>query len=113
MYLALLAGGQIIKKVVKRTLGISGSDGLAIFDFPIDRVTLKNRIIKNINALELSEEEKTEIIQEKLLIFKMNNDIASSIKPTVGSYSRLLKLSISIAFVVSIVSYFGYRLFSK
>ena len=105
MYLALLAGGQIIKKVVKKTLGISGPDGLEIFEFPVDRVTLKNKIIRNINALTLTDDEKQDIIREKLRIFKMNNDIASSVTPTFGSFSRLCKLLVIFLVIIVFIIY--------
>ena len=105
MYLALLAGGQIIKKIVKKTLGISGPDGLEIFEFPGDRVTLKKKIISNINKLTLTEEEKEDIIREKLLIFQMNNRIADSVTPTAGSFSRLCKFLVLFLVVLVFIIY--------
>ena len=105
MYLALLAGGQIIKKIVKKTLGISGPEGLEIFEFPVDRVTLKNKIISNINALSLTDDEKEDIIREKFRVFKMNNRIAESVTPTMSSFSRLCKMLVIFLVILVFVIY--------
>ena len=75
MYLALLAGGQIIKRIVKKTLGISGPDGLDIFNFPeeVDRKKLRKRLIDAVNSIDLTRQEKDAVIKEKvILIIKLN-----------------------------------------
>ena len=93
MYLALLAGGQIIKKIVKKTLGLSGDDGMALFDFSqVNRSELRKEFCSTINGLNLSRREKDDIVSEKVLIFKMNNAIVNSIQPQWSSYLRLAKL---------------------
>ena len=92
MYLALVAGGSIIKKIVKKTLGLSNDDGLAIFEFEgTNRSELRKHIYSAINGLELDRITKDEIIQEKMRVFLMNNKIASSISPSVRSFARLFK----------------------
>ncbi len=71
MWLALLAGGQIIKKVIKKTLGISGPDGLAIYDFPegLQRQEMRKLFLQTINDIQLDRKQKDAIIQEKVLYY--------------------------------------------
>ena len=96
MYLALLAGGQLIKKIVKKTLGLSSEDGLAVFRFPEGKHDIKKKFMDNINAMDLSREQKDMIIKEKIRIFQMNNAIASTVKTTFSSSQRLIKLIVII-----------------
>ena len=106
MYLALLAGGQIIRKIVKKTLGLSGHEGLAIFDFADSdesRLQLKKKLMKSINELKLDRDEKDKILTEKMRVFAMNNAIASNVKPTFSSFSRLLKIILIIIIVIIII----------
>lgn len=113
MYLALLAGGQMIKKVVKKTLGLSGEEGLEIFNFKVaDRTELRKQIKDTIDELELSTDLKEAIVNEKLQIFRMNNAIACSIETSWSNYWRLAKLSIMVA-AVPIVSVLLFWIFKK
>ena len=105
MYLALLAGGQIIKKIVKRTLGLQDDNGLAIFTFPEGKHQLKKQFMDNINALDLSREEKDRIIEEKLRVFQMNNAIASNVKASFSSSKRLLKFLFAIVIIWIVLFY--------
>jgi len=94
MYLAILSGGYIIKKLVIRTLGIDGSHGISSLEIPsnVSRLELKNHIKNCINKMELDRSLKDRIIQEKIWIFKQNNAIVSCVKPTLKSGARLFKL---------------------
>ena len=66
MYLALLAGGQIMKRIVKKTLGVSGDHGLDLFEFKtVNRTELRQQIKTLIDNLELS-------IEEKIVLWKRN-----------------------------------------
>ena len=95
MYLALLAGGQIIKRIVRKTLGLPNEEGLAIFDFPgSDRKDVKDHLKYNINCLELTRSQKDMILKEKRLCFQMNNAIAESVQLKPSSFKRLLMLLI-------------------
>ena len=109
MYLALLAGGQIIRRIVKKTLGLSGEDGLAIFDFETaSRKEMKQRFMNSVNNLKLSRSQKEEIVKEKCRVFYMNNAIANSIKPKWQSYTRLIKFIIISIIIVLLILYLSY-----
>ena len=111
MYLALLSGGQIIRRIVKRTLGLTSDQGLSVFSYDTDsKLKLKTHIIDTINKLDLTREEKDDILKEKMKCFRMNNAIANSIKPTLASYKRIIQLSIAALTIFLVVFILLYKL---
>ncbi len=95
-YLGLLSGGQIIKRIAKRTLGLNSEKGLAVFCFDADnnKLQLKSFVKDRINSLELTREEKDNILREKIKCFRMNNAIADAIQPSLASYRRIFVMSL-------------------
>jgi len=119
MYLALLAGGMMIKKIVKKTLGLPGKDGLAVFDM-VDvtgKTDLRKEFKAHINSIPLSREDKERIIEEKKRCFQMNNSLANNVKPNMHSYSRIMKLLLVCLFLVTsfliVVAYSMYKVMAK
>ena len=111
MYLALLSGGQIIRRIVKRTLGLTSDEGLSVFNYePDSKLKLKAYIIDTIDKLELSREDKDCILKEKIKCFQMNNAIANSIKPSLASYKRIIQLSIAVLTILLIIFVLLYKL---
>jgi len=109
MYLALLAGGKIIKKIVKKSLGTSSEQGLAIFNFDtINSTELKHEVYDAINKLDIPRDVKNAIVEEKNRCFAMNNSIVNNIKPGIRHYARLLKLGGIFGLVVVLVMYLLY-----
>lgn len=106
MYLALLAGGQILKRIIKKTLGLSGELGLSLFEFEdINRKELRRQILSIVDGLNLSRQEKDAIIEEKFRVFDMNNKLARNIKPSWQSYKRLAVISSAVFAAVSFCLY--------
>ena len=111
MYLALLSGGQIIRRIVKRTLGLTSDQGLSVFSYDTDsKLKLKTYVIDTINKLDLTREEKDDILKEKMKCFQMNNAIANSIKPTLASYKRIIQLSIAALTIFLVIFVLLYKL---
>lgn len=79
MYMAILAGGQMIKKMAKRTMGLPHDKGTALLDLPesVSRPSLRKKIKDEMNALELSAEKTEALLNESILLFTMNNKVAS------------------------------------
>merc|ERR1712168_1504529 len=101
MFLASLAGGQIIGAIVKRTLGLSGDEGLAFFDYgDIDTKALRAEFKEKVNALDIDRETKDKIIEEKKLVFKMNNEIASQVKLSLEGFRRILQFLLIVVIVI-------------
>jgi len=91
MYLAMLAGGQIIKRIVKKTLRLPGDDGLQIFEFKgIERKQLRDEIKTTIDSLELSRTTKDAIIAENTRCFRMNIQIVKAIPIKWSHYQKLI-----------------------
>ena len=111
MYLALLSGGQIIRGIVKRTLGLTSDQGLSVFSYNNDsKLKLKTFIKDTIDKLDLTREEKDDILKEKMKCFRMNNSIANSIKPTLASYKRITQLSIAVLTIFLVIFILLYKL---
>lgn len=101
MFLASLAGGQILGAIVKRTLGLSGDEGLAFFDYgDINTKALRAEFKEKVNALDIDRETKDRIIEEKKLVFKMNNEIASQVKLSLEGFKRILKLLLIVVLII-------------
>jgi len=106
MYLALLAGGQIIKRIVRRTLGLEKGSGLCVFEFDdSSRLDMKRKFMDSINRLPLSREDKEAIIEEKVIVFRMNNLIVEGIRPTLINYKRLAQFTAIAAIGLAIAAY--------
>lgn len=110
MYLALIAGGQILKTIIKKTLGLSSTDGLSIFEFE-DRKQASKTLKDEINLLDLTIEQKNRIISEKIRCFSFNNKIANQVRPTFTSYKRLVTLIFYLLFVLLLFCLVVYLLF--
>lgn len=112
MYLALLAGGQILKRIIKKTLGLSDELGLSLFEFEeINRKELRRQILSIVNGLNLSRQEKDAIIEEKFRVFAMNNALARNIRPSWQSYQRLAVICFAIFAVFFFILYGLFKYF--
>ena len=73
-YLGDLSGGQVLGKITQKSLGLSSNEGLAFFSFP--GVTSPNRFKQlyrsRMNTIELTEEERAEVLEEAVSAFEFN-----------------------------------------
>ncbi|XP_034395698.1 heme oxygenase 1a [Cyclopterus lumpus] len=73
-YLGDLSGGQVLGKITQKSLGLSGQEGLSFFSFP--GVTSPNRFKQlyrgRMNGIELTAEERAEVLQEAVAAFELN-----------------------------------------
>jgi len=106
MYLAMLAGGQIIKQIVKKTLRLSGDEGLQIFNFKgTERKQLREQIKAAVDSLELSRSTKDAIVAEKIRCFHMNNQIVKAVRIEWHNYQKLgLLILIGIVLIILVVA---------
>lgn len=112
MYLAILSGGYILKKLITNSLGISGEDGgVAGLEIPpgATRAQLKHHIKSSIDQMDLDPDLKERIVQEKISIFRRNNTIVASIKPTWSSGARIFKLLSVFVGSCALVCYFCFK----
>ncbi|TDH70017.1 hypothetical protein CCR75_008223 [Bremia lactucae] len=77
MYMAMLAGGTMIKKLVKKSFAPPEGKGLNCFVFDVKSTkALRDTMKANIDALDYDEEIKKLIVAESVHCFKMNNQHA-------------------------------------
>lgn len=91
MHVAMFAGGQILRPLVKKTLGLKEENGMAIFNYTTDSKTVRTELKNTLNNLKLDKQTVDKIVVEKKLIFKMNNSIAANVSVSYGAMQRLLK----------------------
>jgi len=51
---------------------------------------MKTEMTYSFNHLTVSQEDKDRIVEEKIIIFRMNNDIIENVHPSLTHYSRLM-----------------------
>jgi len=108
-FMAALAGGQILKKIVSRTLGLKGPDGLAFFEFPGDNaVSVRSHIKGNVNAMEMEADMVDRMIKEKEIVFALNDGIAAEVTLSIWSFRRLAWLGL-----LGVVGCYGLTLLYK
>lgn len=79
-YLGDLSGGQILKKMAQKHLGLE-QDGLAFYRFDIEKPgTFKDEYRSRLDQLPLNDTEKKEIIEEAKDAFLLNGKIFAEIE---------------------------------
>ncbi|KAJ0402341.1 hypothetical protein ATCC90586_006537 [Pythium insidiosum] len=73
MYTALLAGGQMVRKMVKRSFDLKETTGLEVFEFTKNRLAIRTTIKDRIDSVAIDETKRKLIMDESLRIFDMNN----------------------------------------
>ncbi len=86
-YLGDLSGGQILKRVAARALGIEGTAGLDFYEFPEieSPKDFKDKYRKALDELPVSDSEKEEIVKEANQVFLLNQRIFDELEETLIS----------------------------
>jgi len=76
-YLGDLSGGQILRRVAARALGLTGPDGLAFYDFPQipDLAAYKQAFRARLDALPLPLAQQAELVAEANRAFALSGAI--------------------------------------
>ena len=76
-YIGDLSGGQILRRIAKKAMNISGDKGLKFYDFDQikDQKEFKLKYTKILNSLPIDQEMANLIIDEANLAFKYNMDM--------------------------------------
>jgi len=81
-YLGDLSGGQILKKIAQRGMGLEGSKGLAFYEF--NKIDDESQFKKNykaaLDSLPIKENEAPQIIAEANIAFTLNINIFSELE---------------------------------
>ncbi|MCZ8343784.1 MAG: biliverdin-producing heme oxygenase [Leptospira sp.] len=76
-YLGDLSGGQIIKKMIVKSFGLTGSDGTAFYEFPdiADHNAFKGMYREKMDTLPMNESEIQNLISEAKITFDLNKNL--------------------------------------
>ncbi|KAG6623425.1 Heme oxygenase [Phytophthora cinnamomi] len=108
MYMAILAGGMMIKKLVKKSFKPPEGEGLHAFAFDIkSNKALRETIKDKINAVPTDEEKKKLILVESVTCFKMNNQLVRSLDGT-GNHVMKFIAKWVVVIALLIATYFAF-----
>jgi len=81
-YLGDLSGGQILKKIAQRSMGLEGNKGLAFYEFNevSDEAQFKLYYKAALDSLPIKENEASQIIAEANTAFTLNMNIFSELE---------------------------------
>ena len=81
-YLGDLSGGQILKKIAQRSMGLEGHKGLAFYEFNevSDEAQFKLNYKAALDSLPIKENEASQIIAEANTAFTLNMNIFSELE---------------------------------
>lgn len=81
-YLGDLSGGQILKKIAQRGMGLQGSKGLAFYEFNeiVDESKFKFDYKAALDSLPIKDNEAPQIIAEANIAFTLNMNIFSELE---------------------------------
>jgi heme oxygenase len=81
-YLGDLSGGQILKKIAQRSMGLEGNKGLAFYEFNevSDEAQFKLNYKAALDSLPIKENEASQIIAEANTAFTLNMNIFSELE---------------------------------
>ncbi|TNM86025.1 heme oxygenase 1a [Takifugu flavidus] len=73
-YLGDLSGGQVLGRIAQKSMKLGGSEGLSFFAFPgVSSPNLFKRLYRSrMNSVELTEEQRSQVLQEALGAFEFN-----------------------------------------
>lgn len=89
-YMAVFAGGFLIRKMVQNAMSLTSDDGVHIFTFPGDLDTKEfRRHFKEIvnNEIILTEPEVAVVLEESGRVFEMNNKLVATVQHTPSFHS--------------------------
>lgn len=83
MYMAVLAGGYIIRKMVKRTMGLKNDEGVRALSFPpgVDCKALRSSLKQCMNEeMDFSEDQEERVLEESVKLFELNNRLVATVQ---------------------------------
>lgn len=92
-YLGDLSGGQILRRIAARSLGIAGSEGLLFYDFSAipDCESFKEEFRARLDSLPLDERAMERLVEEARRAFALNGAIYAGLKGSaLGGFVNIL-----------------------
>jgi heme oxygenase (biliverdin-producing, ferredoxin) len=91
-YLGDLSGGQILGKIIRKTFNLHEGYGDLFFKFPIDEIDqFKNLYRSQLDSLDITDQEKQELLHEVKIAFQLNGEIFSDLDEYLLTPTKLQK----------------------
>ena len=92
--MALLAGGQLIKRLAKRGMNLPKGCGVALFDYGTcsQRRAIKTSLKAAINQIVLTKPERMHLLNESVAVFERNNRLVASMEVRRGVWTMLCNI---------------------
>ena len=80
--MALLAGGQMIKRLAKRGMNLPKGSGVALFEYGngTNRRSIRSALRTAINEIALTKTDNAHLLAESVAVFERNNRLVASIE---------------------------------
>lgn len=87
-YLGDLSGGQVLGRIAQKSMGLKGSEGTSFFAFPgVSSPNLFKQLYRSrMNSIELTEEERTSVLDEAVRAFELNIQVFDGLQNMLSQY---------------------------
>lgn len=111
MYMAIFAGGFIIKKAVKKTMKLSSDQGVQAFCFTENPKTIRDKLKNTINNMDLTNAQEQVLYEEGIKVFARNDALMDNLrdgnafKQAEADCSRFIaKVTVGVVVVIAAIS---------
>lgn len=80
MYMAIFAGGFIIKKCVTKTMKLSSDEGIQAFVFQDNPKIIRDQLKDVINSMDLTEDQEEVLYEEGSKVFARNDELMAKLR---------------------------------
>lgn len=80
MYMAIFAGGYIIKKCVRKTMKLSSDEGVQAFAFQDNPKIVRDQLKDVINSMDLTKEQEEVLYEEGPKVFARNDALMTNLR---------------------------------
>ncbi|XP_043086790.1 heme oxygenase-like isoform X2 [Puntigrus tetrazona] len=89
-YLGDLSGGQVLGRITQKSLGLTSGQGLSFFSFPSvsSPMLFKQLYRSRMNSVELTEEQRSGVLQEALQAFELNIQVFNELQDSLSCVSH-------------------------
>jgi heme oxygenase len=106
MYMAVFAGGYILKKAVTKTMRLTSEEGVQAYGHDTDPKVIREKLKDTINTMLLSPEQEEIVMEEGKQVFLRNDALVTTIRGGIAfrEAETNLCLKISVAVIVAVIA---------
>ena len=80
MYMAILSGGQMIRRLARRAMALPDGRGVRALEFGKGKPAAKRALRSAVDAVVLSRKAREAVLDESARVFQMNNEIVRAVR---------------------------------